>query len=168
MFWWCDGRINNILFFRELLISSLIELSLPISKSFGKIATQAITEWTTESFWIFVNTRTLRTLHTRTILGQILNDWERKSPLAQNQKQKSHAKDKTRHFPIFYFTGWRTDLFSIEFFPGQCALIWVFSANTFINLRSSLLRYCATKSSRNKGIYNHRGVETHLIKSHLL
>ena len=27
----------------------------------------------------------------------------------------------------------------------------MFSANTLINLRSSLLRYCATKSSRNKG-----------------
>ena len=42
-------------------------------------------------------------------------NWESKSRLAQNQNQKSHAKDKTRHFPIFYFTGWKTDLFSIYF-----------------------------------------------------
>ena len=42
---------------------------------------------------------TLNTLQTRTQSLDRLN-WESNSPEAENKEQKSHAKTKTRHFPI--------------------------------------------------------------------
>ena len=112
VFWWCHGKMNNILYFLKLVTSSLKERSLPCINWFGKRCYAGLIE--RMDYGNFSPDHSARYTRVQFLHRLYL---ESKSRLAQNQNQKSHEKDKTRHFLIFYFTGWRTDLFSIEFCP---------------------------------------------------
>ena len=152
MFWWCDERINNILYFRELLISSLIELSRPYIKIVWK---NCYGGYKRMDYWKFLNI--CEHQNTQDIT-HAYNSWTdikwlgKKVPVGPKSEAKKSRERQNAPFPHLLFYRMEDGFIFHRIFSRIVRVnLSQFSANTFINLRSSLLRYCATKSSRNKG-----------------